>query len=107
MADGIVNMGLSEKELAILRHILSRYPHIEEAVVFGSRAKGNYKPASDIDLAIKGKDLEKDDLSAVLADLEASLLPYFVDVVLYRCIQNEALKEHIDRVGRTIYRRDK
>ena len=41
MVDGIVNMGLSEKELAILRHILSRYPHIEEAVVFGSRAKGN------------------------------------------------------------------
>lgn len=70
--------------------------------MFGSRAKGNYKPGSDIDLAVKGP-VEKDTLSKLLTAFEESLLPYFVDVVVYDRLQNEALREHIDRVGISIF----
>ena len=66
-------------------------------------AKGNFKPGSDIDLAVKGP-VSKDTLSALLTAFEESLLPYFVDVVIYEHITNEALREHIDRVGISIYK---
>lgn len=96
--------GLSASNGNCILDILSRFSEVQEVVLFGSRAKGNYKPGSDIDLAAKG-DITKDVLSALLAAFEGSLLPYFVDVVVYGHLKNEALKEHIDRVGETIYRR--
>ena len=61
------------------------------------------KETSDIDLAVKGP-VSKDTLSALLTAFEESLLPYFVDVVIYEHITNEALREHIDRVGISIYK---
>ena len=66
-------------------------------------AEVNFKPGSDIDLAVKGP-VSKDTLSALLTAFEESLLPYFVDVVIYEHITNEALREHIDRVGISIYK---
>ena len=95
--------GLSASAQTLILQIIAAYPHIEEVILFGSRAKGNYKPGSDIDLAVKGKDINKDDISGLSSAFEESLLPYFVDVVNYATIKNEALKEHIDRVGIRIY----
>ena len=46
--------GLSEKQLEQVISILKKYDEIEGAILFGSRALGNYKPASDVDIAIKG-----------------------------------------------------
>jgi len=94
--------GLSMANGKRIIDILSRFAEVREAVLFGSRAKGNYKPGSDIDLAVKGP-VSKDTLSALLTAFEDSLLPYFVDVVIYEHITNEALREHIDRVGATVY----
>lgn len=71
---------------------------MREAVLFGSRAKGNYKKGSDIDIAVKGP-VEKDALAQLIMAFDESLLPYFVDVVVYANLENEALREHIDRVG--------
>ena len=84
--------------------ILNAFPHVEEAVLFGSRAKGCYRKGSDIDIALKGEKVDKDDLSAMLAMFEASLIPYFVDLVIYDRLQNKGLKGHIDRVGISFYR---
>ena len=81
----------------------ARADELQESILFGSRAKGNFKPGSDIDLAVKGP-VSKDTLSALLTAFEESLLPYFVDVVIYEHITNEALREHIDRVGISIYK---
>ena len=73
-------------------------------VLFGSRAKGNYKPGSDIDLAVKG-DRVSPRIVAQLADClnEETPLPYFFDVVHYETLDNQALVDHIDRVGIVIY----
>ncbi|WP_195670214.1 nucleotidyltransferase family protein [Bacteroides intestinalis] len=95
--------GISATNGKRITDILSQYAEVQESILFGSRAKGNFKPGSDIDLAVKGP-VSKDTLSALLTAFEESLLPYFVDVVIYEHITNEALREHIDRVGISIYK---
>ena len=95
--------GLSVANGKRITDILSQFAEVREAILFGSRAKGNYKSGSDVDLAVKGP-ISKDVLSALLTAFEDSILPYFFDVVIYEHITNEALKEHIDRVGISIYK---
>lgn len=97
-----ISTGLTEQHLAILSQACGRYPEIEDAVIFGSRAKGNYKPGSDIDIAIKGPQVTRRTVAGLCSDLEDSALPFFVDVVAYDGISNPALKEHIDRVATAI-----
>ncbi len=94
--------GLSEANGQCITDILSQCCAVSEALIFGSRAKGNYKPGSDIDLAVKG-DVSKDQLAQLLTAFEESTLPYFVDIVVYANLKNDALREHIDRVGQTVY----
>ena len=94
--------GLSEKNGKCVCAVLARFDEVREAVLFGSRAKGNYKKGSDIDIAVKGP-VEKDALAQLMMAFDESLLPYFVDVVVYANLENEALREHIDRVGVRIY----
>lgn len=94
--------GLSEANGQRMLDILSAFTEVREVILFGSRAKGNYKPGSDIDIAVKGA-ITKDVQARLLTAFEESLLPYFVDVVVYDRLQNEALREHIDRVGVTLF----
>jgi len=95
--------GLSERNGHLIHDVLARFGEVDEAVLFGSRAKGCYKNGSDIDLAVKGA-VGKDTQAQLLAAFEESLLPYFVDVVVYSHLRNDALREHIDRVGVCVYR---
>lgn len=94
--------GLSDINGKRIIGVLSRFPEVREAVLFGSRAKGNYRPGSDIDIAVKGA-VSKNVLSALLVAFEETVLPYFVDIVVYDHIKNQALREHVDRVGISIY----
>jgi predicted nucleotidyltransferase len=98
--------GLNEREISNIIKASEGLPEIEEVVIFGSRAKGNFKKASDIDLAIKGKratDITVKRLSGMLN--EEMPLPYFFDVVHYESISNSDLIDHIKRVGTVIYRK--
>ena len=94
--------GLSEINGKRIMDVFSRFSEVQEAVLFGSRAKGNYRQGSDIDIAVKGT-VSKDVLSALLVAFDETVLPYFVDILVYDHIKNIALKEHIDRVGICIY----
>jgi predicted nucleotidyltransferase len=96
--------GLSNSALEQVTEAIRRFDQIAAVVLFGSRAKGNYKPGSDIDLAVKG-DRVSPRIVAQLADClnEETLLPYFFDVVHYETLDNQALVDHIDRVGIVIY----
>ena len=83
---------------------LQQMPAAETAYIFGSRAKGNYRQGSDVDIAIMGAqctDATALDLSAILNERIPS--PYFFDVVNYSTIRNADLKDHIDRVGILLY----
>ena len=82
--------GLSEINGKRIIDVLSRFSEVQEAVLFGSRAKGNYNRGSDIDIAVKGT-ISKDVLSALLVAFDETVLPYFVDIVVYGHIKNLAL----------------
>jgi len=97
------DFGLSPRAVATIRAILATEPAVRKAVIFGSRAKGNYRPGSDIDLALYGAGLDLDALGRLSARLDESPLPYQVDLCLYDAIDNPALREHIDRVGKLFY----
>ena len=88
--------GLKEKELKELKQILSN-KHIGKAILFGSRAKGNYSVGSDVDLAVIGNEKELSD-----ALNEESHLVYYFDIVNLEKIHNKKLIKHIERVGKVI-----
>lgn len=79
--------------------MFGRFPGVEQAVLYGSRAKGNYRPGSDIDLTLKG-DLSYRDLLNIKLALDDLLLPWKIDLSLYSQIDNLALVEHIGRIGK-------
>jgi predicted nucleotidyltransferase len=98
--------GLSDRSLETVKRLLSQYPGIRSAVLYGSRAKGSYKNGSDIDLTLHTDDtFTHADLLRLMGDFDDSDLPYMVDVSEYRKLQNESLKEHIRRVGKVLYER--
>ncbi len=97
--------GLSPKITGILRQILADFPKVEKAVIYGSRAKGNYKNGSDIDLTLIGDALDYKTLSAVAWALDESDIPHTVDLSLFEKIESSALREHIHRVGVIFYER--
>ena len=98
-----MNFGITPRSLELLCKTLALYPEVEQAVVFGSRAKGNYKQGSDVDIAIKGKGCSNNTALTISAELnEKQPIPYFFDVVNYNAISSTDLKAHIDRVGKPI-----
>ncbi len=96
------DIGLSNEYIELIRDILRNNSEINKAVIFGSRAKGNYRHNSDIDLALFG-DLSLMLTESIRNDLEQLPMPYKFDVIAYDLIQNTDIKEHIDRVGIIIH----
>lgn len=94
-----MNTGIPPPQLKKIRQIFQKYPQIKEVVLFGSRAKGNAREGSDIDLAVKGKKIDSRLLTQIGLDYDALYLPWKLDVIAYDTIENAELKEHIDRVG--------
>jgi uncharacterized protein len=93
---------LTPDELVLLRRVFGRHPEIKTVKLFGSRAKGTQVPSSDIDLALWG---EVDALraEAIAAELDELPLPYRYDVKAFHLIKLRPLREHIQRVGITVY----
>ncbi len=99
-----MKFGLSKRDEDYLIAALSKFPEIEKAVIFGSRAMGNYKPGSDVDLAVYGENITHTTVLRLLALLNEDLpLPYFFDVAHYEKIKNEKLKQHIDEEGKEFF----
>lgn len=97
--------GLSEQTLARICGVFAAHPSIEKAVLYGSRAKGTYKPGSDIDLTLHGDALTSRELGVIVEELDDLLLPYQIDLSLFSQIGHAKLREHIERVGVEFYRR--
>ena len=85
-----------------MQAIFQKYEAIEKVVIYGSRAKGNYKEGSDIDVTLFGE-LNYDLIIKLKYEFEDSNIPYLVDISIYKDLQSETLKEHIDRVGKVFY----
>lgn len=98
--------GLKEEDIETINSILEQQPKVEQALIFGSRAKGNYKHGSDIDIALKGCRLNLEVCTHISFVLnEETQMPYKFDVLNYHAVSSKELVEHIDRVGIVFYER--
>ena len=100
-----MNHGIPEKSVAEIRSVLATFPTVDKAVLYGSRAKGDFKRGSDIDLTLLGEGLDDRLLAQVDWALDDLLLPYKIDLSLHSQIHHAGLVEHIRRVGLPLYER--
>lgn len=98
--------GLSQQTLQKIHDVFVQYPQIEEVVLYGSRARGDYKNGSDIDLTLYGGDsLTHTILSKIANDLDDQLLPYTIELSIFKNIRNPDMVEQIERVGVVFYKK--
>ncbi|MEY4549412.1 MAG: hypothetical protein RL685_5607 [Pseudomonadota bacterium] len=104
MTEALADAGLDARASALVRSVLARYPAVQEARIFGSRAMNRHRPESDVDLALFG---DVDDLLAnrIAGELDELPVPFTFDVCAYQQVEHAALREHIDRVGRRFFLR--
>ena len=101
-----MNHGLPPAVVEKINAILIRYPQVDRATLYGSRAKGNYKNGSDIDLTLHGgADLTLNVVYRILNDLDDLLLPYTIDLSIFHEIDNPDVIAHIQRVGVPFYKK--
>ena len=98
------DFGLSEETRTLLVGVFQKFPQVQEVKIFGSRAMGNYRPGSDIDLVVVAPSLSHDELLNLQVGLEDLELLYEIDCLAYHKITEPALREHIDLVGKTFYK---
>jgi predicted nucleotidyltransferase len=96
--------GLPDKTIGLINGIFAEYPGIEKVLIYGSRARGDYRNGSDIDLTMIGDISFRDEIhiGSLIDDLP---IPYMCDLSNLKNIKNENLVEHIERVGLVFYER--
>jgi predicted nucleotidyltransferase len=95
--------GLSDKTVESVRLVLRRYPEILRAILFGSRAKGTYKPGSDIDLALIGPDVTQQVVNHIYGELDDLPIPHTFSLIILSQVDDAEVLAHIDRVGIPFY----
>ena len=100
-----MQFGLDDRELQALCSVLASMPEVEEAIIYGSRARGTNQIASDIDITLKGNELTYLQLALLDAIIDDLYLPYFVDLSLFSILKNPDLLESIDREGKVLFKR--
>ena len=95
--------GLPAATVARIHEVLARHPEVERVILYGSRAKGNFKPGSDIDLTLVGDKLDPTIIARIDDELDDLLLPYRFDLAIFARITHSDLLDHIRRVGVAFY----
>jgi predicted nucleotidyltransferase len=83
--------------------IFSKFSEIKSVKLFGSRALGNARKGSDIDLCLFGESCDYQLIAQIKNELDLLNSPYLFDIIIYHKIESEALKAHINQFGETIY----
>ena len=97
--------GLDNDTIAKINSVFEKYTEVEEVTIYGSRAKGNYKEGSDIDISLKGNYLTKEIQSNIYTDIENLNTPYLFDISIFNQLHSPELLEHIKRVGQIFYKK--
>ena len=111
MTPSIINkthnvFGLKAGDLQNIIAVILQHAEVEEGIIFGSRAKGNYKTGSDIDIVLKGAGISRETIGNISYILnEETQMPYKFDILNYHTIANADLVKHIDRAGVSFYKR--
>lgn len=87
--------GLTADQIFQIQQVFSRFPKIKKVWIFGSRARGDFKRSSDIDLAYEADDFSLDEELGLRAALSALPLPYQIDLVEIASIKEAAFLERV------------
>ena len=98
-----MRFGIKEHTISMINGVFSNYLEVEKVLIYGSRAKGNFRPGSDIDLALQGESITHSLLNKISLELDDLLLPYIFDLSLYHHITNPSLLQHIKEFGLVFY----
>ena len=104
--EAVKRFGLKEATINKIMAVFAKYTQIDKILLYGSRAKGNYRNGSDIDLTLIGDQLNYSQLSSIESDIDDLFLPYSFDISIFKDIDNPDLVEHINRVGVVLYEKD-
>lgn len=98
-----MKFGLNKLTIEKIHQIFAQFVSIDKVLIYGSRAMGNYKIGSDIDLTLIGDEISHKNLLEIRGKLDELSIPYTVDLSIYSQIDNPELREHIQRVGMVFY----
>ncbi len=98
--------GLKDSELTNLKALFAKNDRLERVILYGSRVKGTYKPFSDVDITLVGRELTHSDLNRMILDIDDLLLPYMFDISIFHTLKSSDLIDHINRRGIVIYEKD-
>jgi predicted nucleotidyltransferase len=101
-----MRFGLSDTTIEKIKNVFSKYPELEKALIYGSRAKGNYKTGSDIDITFIGKELNKTILGKIEDEIDDLLLPYTFDLSIFDSITNPDFIGHVNRAAQVFYEKN-
>lgn len=105
MPPDVATFGLKSSAIASMNAVFATHPEVAQAILYGSRAQGGYRPGSDIDLTLVGAALTMPLLLAIENELDDLLLPYKIDLSIRAHIDNPELLSHIARHGAVFYQR--
>ncbi len=98
-----MKFGLSDSTIDKLQEVFRRYAEVDEVIIYGSRAKGNFRNGSDIDITVKGNRINRKIMSSIWQDIEDLNFPYKVDLSDFQVLNTPDLSDHIERVGKVFY----
>ena len=92
-----MKFGLSDRSYYKIKEVVNKYSNYE-FIVFGSRARGDYKNGSDLDLAVKGE-ISDEIYYKILNSFDLLDIPYMIDIVFINKITKQELLDAIKRDG--------
>lgn len=101
-----MNFGLPEETIHRINSVFEKHTEVEQVWIYGSRAKGNYRNGSDIDLTLKGTHLTSTLLSVITSEIDDLNTPYLFDISIFDTLESPDLEAHINRVGKLFYERE-
>lgn len=100
-----MKFGLKKATIDKINSVFSKHPEVKEVIIYGSRAKGNYREGSDIDITLKGKDLTDHLFSKIQEEINGLNTPYLFDISIFDNLHSPDLEAHIIRVGQLFYKK--
>ncbi len=98
-----LKFGIKQTTIDKINGVFRLHPEIEKVVIYGSCAKGNYRPVSDIDIPLFGENVTRDTLSKLDWEIDDLNTPYLFDISIYTKLNASSLQEHKDRFGQVFY----
>ncbi len=105
-ADEPVWLGIRQMFWDDLRSAIAAVPTIEAAVVFGSRAYGNYRPASDVDICLFGRNLTQRERWRLEEAIDDLLWPWEVDLAHWEMSSSARFRDEIRRDAVPFFNRE-